>query len=123
MRNTMKVAKWEIKRNMKNKSFIIGLFLTPILFIVFASLGSLFGNDSTDENDDAINVFVNDQLGVFDAMDDMAEGSELIWNIQLTDLEETDVMGELESSENTAYLFVDERAIDSGVVPYYTSED
>ncbi len=33
------------------------------------------------------------------------------------------MQNELESSENTAYVFVDRRALDDGVIPVYTSED
>lgn len=46
MRNTMKVVRWEIKRNMKNKSFITGLFLTPAIFALFFFLPSLLDYDS-----------------------------------------------------------------------------
>src|SRR5699024_899984 len=42
MHNTMKVVRWEIKRNMKSKSFVIGLVLTPAIFALFFFLPSLF---------------------------------------------------------------------------------
>src|SRR5690625_1637857 len=42
MRNKMKVVRWEIKRNMKSKSFVIGLFLTPAMIALFLFLPSLF---------------------------------------------------------------------------------
>lgn len=41
MHHTMKVVRWEIKRNLNNKSFVIGLFLTPALFVVFFFVSSL----------------------------------------------------------------------------------
>jgi len=42
MNNTMKVVRWEIKRNMKSKSFVIGLFLTPAMFALVLFLPSFF---------------------------------------------------------------------------------
>lgn len=42
MHNTMKVVRWEIKRNVKNKSFIIGLFLTPAIIAMFLFLPTLW---------------------------------------------------------------------------------
>lgn len=42
MQNTMKVVRWEIKRNMKSKSFVIGLFLTPAMIALFLFLPSFF---------------------------------------------------------------------------------
>src|SRR5699024_7730289 len=41
MHNMWKVARWEIKRNVKNKSFIIGLFLTPAIFALFLFLPNI----------------------------------------------------------------------------------
>lgn len=46
MRNTMKVVRWEIKRNMKSKSFVIGLFLTPAMFALFLFLPILFNGSN-----------------------------------------------------------------------------
>ncbi len=116
----MKVAKWEIKRNLKNKSFIIGLFLTPILILGFGFLGSLFGGS---DDDAATNVFINDELGIYDLVEEISEQFELDWTINLTDLTEDELQEELENSENTAYIFFNADALENGVIPVYTSED
>lgn len=121
MRNAMKVAKWEIKRNLKNKSFLIGLFLTPVLFLGFMFLGSLFGD--SDDGGDTTQVFVQDQLGIFDSLEQTVNATELDWEMQTTDVSEDNVQDELESSENTAYIFLDERAQEEGIIPVYTSEE
>ncbi|SFA96378.1 ABC-2 type transport system permease protein [Lentibacillus halodurans] len=121
MRNALKVAKWEIKSNMKNKSFLIGLFLTPVLFLGFIFFGSLFGD--SDNGGGTTQVFVQDQLGIFDSLEDTVEASELDWEMQTTDVSEENVENELESSDNTAYIFLDKRALNDGVIPVYTSEE
>lgn len=41
MRDSWKIARWEIMRNIANKQFIISLLLTPLIFVVFAALPTL----------------------------------------------------------------------------------
>ncbi|WP_164217027.1 ABC transporter permease [Virgibacillus sp. YIM 98842] len=122
MRNTKKVAKWEIKRNMKNKTYLIGLFLTPVLMVGFYALFSWIGGGDETETEQ-VDVFINDQLEIFPAIEETVEQSGFDWNLEETDLAEADMEGALEDNEDTAYLFIDERALEDGVVPVYTSED
>jgi ABC-2 type transport system permease protein len=118
----MKVAKWEIKRNMKNKSYIIGLLLTPLLIIGFMVISSFF-DDSEEETSDSATVFVNDQLGVYDDMANTLEETGISWNFMQTDLTEAEAQEELENSEETAYVFVDQEGLEEGALSVYTSED
>ncbi|MCG3417810.1 ABC transporter permease [Oceanobacillus jordanicus] len=122
MRNTMKVAKWEIKRNMKNKSYIIGLLLTPLLIIGFMVISSFF-DDSEEETSDSATVFVNDQLGVYDDMASTLEETGVSWDFMQTDLTEAEAQEDLENSEETAYVFVDQEGLEEGALSVYTSED
>ncbi len=64
MRNSLKVAKWEIKRNMTNKSFIISLLSTPIIFLAFFFIPMLFNQSDSEENS-KVHVFLYDELGVY----------------------------------------------------------
>lgn len=118
MHNTKKVAKWEIKRNMKNKSFIIGMFLTPIIFLAFFLLPDLF---SSDDEAATTTVYVNDQLGVYDQLEAVASKTE--WLMKPTDIVEQDATEALESLGDAAYIFIDERAVETGNVSVYTNED
>ncbi len=118
----MKVAKWEIKRNMKNKTFLIGLFLTPILILAFGFIGSLFGG-SDDAEPSATTVYVHDQTGIYPALEETINQSDLNWEMEQTDIDEADVESILEASENTAFLFINDQAIETGVVPVYTSDE
>ncbi|HWO77799.1 MAG TPA: ABC transporter permease [Bacillus sp. (in: firmicutes)] len=122
MRNSLKVAKWEMKRNMKNKSFLIGLFLTPLLFLGFMLIGSIFG-DSEGEEEPATRVFIHDNLGVIAALEETVAAQELNLEIQPTDKSKDDMIKELEELENTAYIFLDESSFERGVFSVYTSED
>lgn len=119
MRNSLKVAKWEIKRNLKNKTFLISLFVTPLLIVLFGLLGSLFGDDHSEK----ATVFVHDELGILTSMEAIVEQADLDLELQPTDINETDVEAELEESEDTAYMFVNETALTEGKIPVYTSND
>lgn len=122
MNNAFKVAKWEFKRNMKNKSFLIGLFLTPILMLGFMILSSLIG-DSDNQAKNKTHVFIQDNLGLFNSIQETAKVHNFNWELKPTDINEKEVQEKLASSENTAYLFIDERAIKESTIPVYTSEE
>ncbi|GGN50573.1 ABC transporter permease [Oceanobacillus indicireducens] len=124
MRNAMKVAKWEIKRNMKNKTFLIGLFLTPLLIVGFGLIGSWIGGSSDDGSyEDEMTVFINDEIGIIDELTQYASESGLEWSIEETNVEIGDVAAELDGAEDTAYIFLNEAALNEGVVPVYIAED
>ncbi|MBE4906528.1 ABC transporter permease [Bacillus luteolus] len=122
MRNALKVAKWEIKRNMKNKSFLIGLFLTPLLFLGFMLIGSLFG-DSEQKEEPASRVLINDNIGVFDTLEETVLALELNVELEKTDKAKEVVVEELEKVENTAYILLEQSSYESGILSVYTSED
>ncbi|MBS4219812.1 ABC transporter permease [Bacillus sp. FJAT-49711] len=120
MRNSLKVAKWEIKRNMMNKSFIISLLLTPALFMFFFFVPQLFsGGESTDE----VNVFILDELQVWDDVTAIVESQELNWKLQLTDLTESEMQDQIAGTENTVYIPLTEKTLDQGLINLYMSED
>lgn len=104
MRNTMKVAKWEIKRNLKNKSFVIGLFLTPILMVVFGFLGNLMGGDTSDS--ETAKIYVHDELNTFANLEATVEQYKLPLELEKTNIQEADVEKKLKNAENTAYFLL-----------------
>lgn len=121
MRNTMKVAKWEIKRNMKNKTFLIGLFLTPLLIIGFFVIGSLF--DDSSDKEQTVELYVNDEIGLLPAVEETISMAGFDWEVEETDLSQDAVRSELEETENTAYLFLTAQGLNEGIFPVYMSEE
>ncbi|MFD1851995.1 ABC transporter permease [Oceanobacillus bengalensis] len=106
---------------MKNKTFIVGLFLTPIIIVAFMFIGTLFGDDT--EEPEQTMVFVNDQLDIFPILQEAINQSGYNWEMHVTDIEESEVNAELDGSENTAYIFIDDRALETSTVPVYMSEE
>ena len=121
MRNTFKIARWEIKKNLNNKSFLIGLFITPVLFLLFGFLGSWLGGEPDDEQ--TVKIYVRDELNVFTGLEETIKQHELPVELEKTEAAEPEAKKALADAENTGYLFVDERAVTEGRIPFYTNED
>lgn len=119
MRNAMKVARWEIKRNLKNKTFVISIFLTPAIFLFFMFVGSLVGGS----DDETVHVYVNDRIGVLEGMKQTAKAQQLDWTLKKTDIDEAKAKTKVKDQEQTAYVFIDEKTVESGTIPVYLSED
>ncbi len=118
----MKVARWELKRNLKNKSFIIGLFLTPAIFALFMIVPSLFSSDDDEAED--IHLYIKDELGVFDVMEDIARAEE--WEhitLEKTELDHSNMVKHITNEEYAAYLEITEEHIQSGSIPLYVNEE
>ncbi|WP_453992258.1 ABC transporter permease [Bacillus nitroreducens] len=122
MRNAMKVAKWEIKRNLKNKSFLIGLFLTPAIFLAFMFIGSFFGG-SDGEEEISTRVLVRDELGVFEVIEETVAVHKLNWELEATESSKEEILDELKESENTAFILLEQESFENGVIPVQTSEE
>src|SRR5699024_10128262 len=123
MRNSMKVAKWEIKRNIKNKSFIIGIFMTPAIFLIFMLIGGLMGSSDDDEMKETTHVYINDTVGLYEQLEAAADEYAFNWGIETTNVSEEEVEKELKDSEESAYIFLNEQTITNGLIPVYTSDD
>ncbi|RST76070.1 ABC transporter permease [Siminovitchia acidinfaciens] len=120
MRNSFKVAKWEIKRNMMNKSFIISLLITPVLFMFFFFVPQLFsGGDESKE----IDVFISDELGVLGDVKAIIEVQDVNWKIHSTDSSEPEMQKQIADSERTVYIPLSEKTLDQGTIDIYMSED
>ncbi len=120
MRNAMKVARWELKRNLKNKSFIIGLFLTPAILALFLIVPSLFSDDEVED----VHLFITDELNIFDTLTDIAEGEG--WEnvtIEETNLDHDSMLDVVFRESQTAYLEITEKHMDEGSIPLYINED
>lgn len=128
MRNSWKVASWEIKRNLKNKSFLISIILTPLIFLIFASIGFFVGKIDGD-NGNAQMVYVVDEINATEHWERVIEEQQLPITLELYDGAEQALRDLIEEEENAAYVVLDETTIhtqhvtiitgDSFTVPHY----
>ncbi|MFD2638811.1 ABC transporter permease [Piscibacillus salipiscarius] len=123
MRNSIKVAKWEFKRNARNKSFIISLFLTPLLFVIFATAPTFLSNLG-DEEEKATTVYFNDQVGVYEAIQPViSEGDFVSWEVIETDNGPEQMKKTLSEEEDAAYIQISEDTLNTGTVRYMVGDD
>ncbi|MFC0237267.1 ABC transporter permease [Fictibacillus phosphorivorans] len=123
MRNSWKVAKWELKRNMKNKSFIISLLLTPLLFIVFAGFPTLLEKLEGEPDSENVTVYVKDELNLFDEVNGLVKSQDLSWKMEEVTGDSKKILKEIESSENQAYVALTDNAVKTGDVKVFTSNE
>lgn len=122
MRNSLKVAKWEVKRNMKNKSFLIGLFLTPLIIAVFMIVPALFTDH--DDDDESVTVYIHDQLEIFQELKNIVEKNEfLAWELTETDLTVEEMEEKFLTEENSIFITLDEETLDASQIEVFLSED
>ena len=123
MRNSLKVAKWEIKRNMTNKSFIISILSTPVIFLAFFFIPMLF-NKSDSADDTNVTVYVHDEVNVWNELENAVEESGITnWTLVQTETSEAQMQRELLEMEQSAYLIMTEEALAEGQVKMYMTED
>lgn len=62
------IVRWEIMRHVRNKQFLIGLFLTPVIFALFAGLPMLM--DRIDKPQERV-YYVVDEIGALPILDNV----------------------------------------------------
>ena len=68
MRNTWKIARWEIMRNLTNKQFTIGLLITPLIMALFIVVPVLLERWNQPAE---TTYYVVDELGALDVLRDL----------------------------------------------------
>ncbi|GAF66721.1 ABC transporter permease protein [Bacillus sp. TS-2] len=123
MKNSWKVAKWEIKRNVKNKSFIISILSTPLLFILFFSIPMLFSGDSSDENN-PLTIYIHDELEIWEEIENGIDDLEsLNWEVDHQIVHEDVMLSDLENMESSIYFSLTEETLMNGQIQIYLSND
>src|SRR5699024_10194685 len=103
MRNTMKVVRWEIKRNIKSKSFIIGLFLTSAIIALFLILAFFFENNNNDTKN--FHLLVNDDAQMFETVEKSIAENELDQiTIKETSMSNNEVLQQVQDQSKVAYV-------------------
>ncbi|QKS70085.1 ABC transporter permease [Paenalkalicoccus suaedae] len=121
MRNSLKVAKWELKRNLKNKSFLISLFLTPALFAVFFFVGFLFSSGDSmpgDPFDQEITLYIQDDVGIEEELSEQLSDDPSL-TYEFGTYEEESIRGE----ELSVFLPITEEGVAQGSITYYATPD
>jgi len=120
MRNSWKIAKWEIRRNLKNKSFLISLFITPIIFIIFFTIPQLFsGGEEADSK-----VYIYDEIGLWEELQPLVDQEGYLnWDVEVTTENLESFKDILVEEEDSAYISLDADSIMDGNISVLLGED
>ena len=122
MINSWKVARWEIKRNLKNKSFLISLIVTPLIFLLFITIPVLLSGIDNAESE-PVKLYVKDEIGIWNEQIAAQLGDPDTWEIVLQPENEQAVMEELEENQNVFYIVLTEQdVLEQGRMIVYTNE-
>ncbi|MDD3840210.1 MAG: ABC transporter permease [Clostridia bacterium] len=118
MSDSLKVAIWEIKRNLTNKTFIISILLTPILMIVFGGLPTFLGELEFKKTN---TIYVIDQVGIYDQIEKEMDSP----NIKLINYQgdEEELKQKITGKQNTGYLVLDSSTLEQMQITLYNGDE
>lgn len=118
MNDSMKVASWEIKRNAKNKSFLLSIILTPLMMVLFGGLPTLL---SLLETSQVQRVYIQDELGIY--QDVRAQIPEDEVELVLFDGATEELSETIAGQTNTSYVVIDQTVLDTGIITLVTADE
>lgn len=123
MKNSLKIAKWEIKRNLKNKSFIISLLLTPLIFMFFFFVPSFLAGDDNEE-EYMYHVYINDEIGAMHEIEkNLAEYPFIPWKVEKTDMKVDEMADAVKDNPDAVYIALTEEAFDNNELKMYVGDE
>jgi ABC-2 type transport system permease protein len=114
MNNTLKVAKWEIKRNLRNKAFIASILITPILMLIFGLVPTFLAKFEAEK---PFKLYVVDEIGVFTSQ--QPPGTEQVQFILTQDSKEV-LTQKTAGKKEEGFIFLDQKTLESGALTIFT---
>lgn len=105
------IVRWEIMRHLRNKQFLLGLFITPVIFALFAGLPLLL--DRVDKPQERA-YYVVDEIGALPVMENVVASSAVTLRLHRPDeaaLEKAVLDGDVDG-----YFVLDRQFIDTGAI-------
>lgn len=118
MGQTLKVALWELKKNLTNKTFLISMALTPLIMIVFGALPTFLESLERNQTD---YIYVVDEIGIYDALEENVDQEQyqlINFEGNRNDLEEKAI-----EEERTSYIIIDEEGFQSHHFTLHSGDD
>lgn len=118
MRNILKIAKWEIKRNATNKTFLISIILTPVLMVLFSIVPALLGSL---EESKPVTVYVVDEIGVFQSLEAGIDKDRVA--VALSSKSPSLLREAIKGKKNEAFVVLDSGVLQNKTIQIYTGTD
>ena len=106
MKDSLKVAAWEISKMLKNKSFLISILLAPIIMGVFSALPTLMAQI---EEDRGLRLYLVDELGIYEGLAAYAPSQNIVLERYVGDL--ASLQEQVRGQSRSAYLVLDEKVL------------
>jgi len=111
--DTLKIARWEVLRNLRNKQFLIGLFLSPLMIILFMGIPRILERwDKPTQTD----LYVIDHIGITDTLKQALSESNI--RLHVPDIPES-VDTLVYQTEAVGYIIIPANFWDEGIVRFH----
>lgn len=117
MNLTWKIAKWELRRNLTNKQFLIGLLLTPMLMVLFIGVPQFIAK--LDKPQQEV-FYVIDEIAEFGQLEEAATDSNLEFVLYQGEQAQLDEL--VLEEEATGYFILDQAFLLTGQVQVHSAE-
>ncbi|KUO65936.1 MAG: hypothetical protein APF84_01365 [Gracilibacter sp. BRH_c7a] len=118
MNNTLKVAKWEIQRNIKNRTFLISILLTPLIMLIFAFIPTLLTKLETDKSFD---LYLVDNLGIYENITQSPSLGNV--NFILTTENRQQLEDKVRTNKDQGFVIIDDTVLEKGQITIYTDTE
>lgn len=117
MSDWVKVMLWEIKRNLTNKTFLISMLITPIIFLAFSAIPNLLLHLETTR---VQTVYIIDGMDIYDEISPL-----LPENISLVEFDGAieDLNAILLEEPDSSAIVIDEQLVNTRVIPIQTAQE
>ncbi|GAA0379859.1 ABC transporter permease [Bacillus horti] len=133
MRNSWKVATWELQKNLKNKSFIISIFLTPAIFLLFALIPNLLSSNGPDFEDSiqgipgntphTVTIYTIDELELTQEINEALIQAGSGVRLEASTSSEEQLSEQVTDQENLGYVRLDQRLFEEKQLSLYVGHE
>lgn len=116
MTNIWRIARWELLRNLKNKTFIISLLLTPFIFLIFAIIPSLITLVAAEE---PFTLYVYDEYNVVGQLQPLVSSDIIL--IAENDVSRLDAL--VQETKRSGYISIDAASVQAKNLKIYTQSE
>ncbi len=118
MGQTFKVALWELKKNLTNKTFLISMGLTPLIMILFGALPTMLESLERNQLD---YIYVVDEIGIYEMLEENVDSNQYQLENYEGDVSELQEIAIEE--ERTSYIIIDEEGFENHSFTLYSGDD
>ncbi len=118
MGQTFKVAKWELKKNLTNKTYLISIVITPLIMILFAALPTALQMLESNQVD---HIYVVDEIGIFEELE--ANVDQEAYRLVNFEGNPADLEAIAIEESRTSYIILDEEGFQNHAFTLYSGDD